>query len=58
MAEKKKWAPTKMFLQWCLSYLLILTISVSVSIYNHYKSNQIIMDEIASMSQLSSMGST
>lgn len=53
---KDKLLSRQVWLTWCLSYLLILTISVSVSIYNHYKSNQIIMDEIASMSQLSLSG--
>lgn len=41
---------------WCLSYALILVISSSVSVYNHHRSNQIIMDEIASINNLALEG--
>ena len=36
MAEKKKWAPTKMFWQWCLSYLLISVIALTLLLASGY----------------------
>lgn len=37
MAEKKKWVPTKMFLQWCLSYLLISVIALMLILASGYR---------------------
>ena len=46
MAEKKKWAPTKMFLQWCLSYLLISVIALTLLLASGYRYLDVLRDNL------------
>lgn len=46
MAEKKKWAPTKMFLQWCLSYLLISVIALTLLLASGYRFLDVLRDNL------------
>lgn len=46
MAEKKKWAPTKMFLQWCLSYLLISGIALTLLLASGYRYLDVLRDNL------------
>ena len=46
MAEKKKWAPTKMFLQWCLSYLLISVIALMLLLASGYRYLDVLRDNL------------
>ena len=46
MAEKKKWAPTKMFWQWCLSYLLISVIALTLLLASGYRYLDVLRDNL------------
>ena len=46
MAEKKKWVPTKMFLQWCLSYLLISVIALTLLLASGYRYLDVLRDNL------------
>lgn len=46
MAEKKKWAPTKMFWQWCLSYLLISVITLTLLLASGYRYLDVLRDNL------------
>lgn len=46
MAEKKKWAPTKLFLQWCLSYLLISVIALLLILASGYRYMDVLRENL------------
>ena len=46
VAEKKKWAPTKLFLQWCLSYLLISVIALTLILASGYRYLDVLRDNL------------
>ena len=46
MAEKKKWAPTKMFWQWCLSCLLISVIALTLLLASGYRYLDVLRDNL------------
>ncbi|WP_455499934.1 helix-turn-helix domain-containing protein [Gemmiger sp.] len=46
MADKKKWVPSKMFLQWCLSYLLISVIALMLILASGYRYIDVLRDNL------------
>lgn len=46
MTEKKKWVPTRMFLQWCLSYLLISVIALTLLLASGFKYLDVLRDNL------------
>ena len=46
MAEKKKWVPSRLFLQWCLSYLLISVIALTLILASGFRYIDVLRDNL------------